>query len=195
MSAVSAGGHDVMECSERGCLIAIVGPSGVGKDSLIDGARAQLPGVHFMRRSITRPSDAGGEDHHALTEAQFTDQRNGGQFLFDWQAHGLSYGISIDAMSLCLQGHTVVFNGSRHAVARQRLDCPQMKLIWVTANHGTRADRLAARGRETREEIIERLSTDDLAIPADAVLVENDGSMQEGIRRMATAIRSLVPDH
>ena len=55
--------------------------------------------------------------------------------------------------------------------------------------------RLAARGRETRDEIIERLSTDSLVIPADAVLVENDGSMQEGIQHMAKAISSLLSDH
>lgn len=179
---------------ERGCLIAIVGPSGVGKDSLIEGARERLPGVHFMRRTITRPAGAGGEDHHALTEAQFDDRRRRGGFLFDWQAHGLNYGISIDAKLLFLQGHTVVFNGSRHALAQQRDDWPEMKIVWVTASHAIRAERLATRGRETKEEIIERLSTDTLQIPREAALVENEGSIHDGIARMTEAIKCLAAD-
>ena len=86
-----------------GHLIAIVGPSGVGKDSLIEGVRNRLPQVHFMQRIITRAADAGGESHRAVTAEEFAALRQAGDLLFDWQAHGLEYGISIDAQRLvCL---------------------------------------------------------------------------------------------
>lgn len=176
----------------KGCLIAIVGPSGVGKDSLISGVRDRLPDVHFMQRAITRAADAGGEAHKAMSKAQFAECRTGGGFLFDWQAHGLSYGIPIEARSLLLQAKTVVFNGSRHALPAQRLAWPDLKIIWVTASHAVRAERLSARGREKKDEIIERLSTDHLVIPDDVVLVENNTSLEDGITRMADAIRSLA---
>ena len=57
-----------------GKLIYVVGPSGAGKDALLEHARANLPAdtkVTFARRWITRSADAGGEAHRALTSAEF----------------------------------------------------------------------------------------------------------------------------
>ena len=42
-------------------IFAIVGPSGAGKDTLIEGALKQRPDLRLIRRVITRPTGAGGE--------------------------------------------------------------------------------------------------------------------------------------
>ena len=51
-----------------------MGPSGAGKDSILDRARVlTLPGtpVVFAHRYITRPAGSGGENHVALSAAEF----------------------------------------------------------------------------------------------------------------------------
>ena len=48
----------------KGCFVAVVGPSGAGKDTIMDAARVALAGdtrFHFVRRIITRP-----QEPHAL---------------------------------------------------------------------------------------------------------------------------------
>ncbi|NQW84910.1 MAG: thymidine phosphorylase, partial [Alcaligenaceae bacterium] len=78
-----------------GSFFFVVGPSGAGKDSLMDGARQPLAPDQFIfaKRSITRPADSGGEDHQACTEAEFVLLEQQGKFLIAWQAHHLSYGL------------------------------------------------------------------------------------------------------
>ncbi|MEC8642757.1 MAG: phosphonate metabolism protein/1,5-bisphosphokinase (PRPP-forming) PhnN [Pseudomonadota bacterium] len=180
---------------QSGVLIAVVGPSGVGKDSLLSGARERLPQVHFMRRTITRPADAGGERHLAVTSGEFRALQERRKFLFHWQAHDLSYGIPIDAENLVLNGHIVVFNGSRHALAQQRDAWPDLGVIWVAADLDIRAERLARRGRETVADIRKRLSTSNAEMPADAIVIENNGSLETGVQQMQTAISNLASRH
>jgi ribose 1,5-bisphosphokinase len=54
--------------SPPGILVAVVGASGVGKDTIMRLAHESLrdePRVHFVRRAITRPPEP-SEDHEAL---------------------------------------------------------------------------------------------------------------------------------
>ena len=76
-----------------GRLIAVVGPSGVGKDTVIAGLCAARPGLHRVRRAITREADAGGEDFEALSLAAFEAAEAAGAYALSWRAHGLAYGI------------------------------------------------------------------------------------------------------
>ncbi|MCY4311665.1 MAG: hypothetical protein OXC54_10220 [Rhodospirillaceae bacterium] len=78
-----------------GRLFLVVGPSGVGKDSILNGAREALADdarFVFARRFITRDAIVGGEDHQPISDAEFSAIEESGGFLFSWRTHGAEYG-------------------------------------------------------------------------------------------------------
>ena len=172
----------------------VVGPSGVGKDTLIDGARAALAvdaGVVFARREITRPADAGGEDHDHVGEADFRARRDAGGYLLAWEAHGFGYGLPGDLAAELAMGRTVVANVSRAVLDEARSRFARVRVVSISASPATVARRLAARGREDAAGIKDRLARADLyaALGDDVVEVLNDGSPAEGVAALVAAIR------
>ncbi|HCA65435.1 MAG TPA: phosphonate metabolism protein/1,5-bisphosphokinase (PRPP-forming) PhnN, partial [Pseudomonas sp.] len=79
----------------RGRLIYLIGPSGAGKDSLLDAARESLAGrgVRIARRVITRSAEAVGEAAHSVSPQEFERLEAQGAFALSWRANGLAYGI------------------------------------------------------------------------------------------------------
>ncbi|MBA3034751.1 MAG: phosphonate metabolism protein/1,5-bisphosphokinase (PRPP-forming) PhnN [Gammaproteobacteria bacterium] len=144
-----------------GCLIFVVGPSGVGKDSLLAHARSSLENnqdFRFVRRHITRPATAGGEDHHALSRDEFADRLAAERFALHWDSHGLRYGIDREIDAWLRAGYTVVLNGSREHLPVARQCYPGMRVIAITASPAALAQRLAQRRRESTDEIIARIA-------------------------------------
>lgn len=177
-----------------GRLFLVVGPSGAGKDTLIDGARAALAGesgIAFARRAITRPADAGGEDHEAVDDAAFDARRDAGGFMLHWEAHGLKYGIPAAYADDLAAGRTVVANVSRAAIPVAMERFAPVTVLEITASPDILAARLAGRGRESVDAIAARLARDAAAIPADAprITVVNDGAREDGIAAVVAALR------
>ncbi len=166
-----------------GRLFAVVGPSGAGKDTLMAAVQAARPDVHLVRRVITRPSDAGGEDFDGVSEAAFAAQRAEGHFALWWQAHGLSYGIPANILDQLAQDHHVLFNASRAALPEARRLFPDLQVIHVTAPEPVLAERLAARGRESAQDIAHRLKRADYALPEGLTVhhVQNDGPIEQAV--------------
>ena len=169
-------------------LVLVVGPSGAGKDTLLEAVRLALAGdvrVRFVRRVITRLAQAGGEDHEAVTDTQFL-ARN---FALQWQAHGLRYGIPADIADDLARGVTVVANVSRTVIAEAAERFP-VQVIEVTAPPDVLAARLSSRGRETAAGAAERLSR-RVALPAGVPVetVVNDGTVGQGAQRLLAALR------
>lgn len=169
---------------------AVVGPSGAGKDTLIAGALRAWPGLRLVRRVITRPAAAGGEDFDGVTEAEFAARKARGAFALDWRAHGLRYGIPGDQVA---GPGDVVFNGSRAALPLAARVFPGLRVILVTAPDAVLAARLAARGREDEAGIRARLARAAYTLPEgiSAAVVVNDGTVEEGIARLLAALQPV----
>ena len=99
-----------------GRFIAIVGASGVGKDSVMAALAARDPRLRLVRRVITRPSDAGGEDFDGVTADAFHARAAQGDFALHWPAHGLHYAIPATVLDDLAAGRDMLANLSRAAL-------------------------------------------------------------------------------
>lgn len=179
----------------EGRLILVVGPSGAGKDSLIAAAADKLSAdasYHFPKREITRPSDAGGEDHIEVSVEDFHTKRNADGYALSWDAHGLCYGVPAVINQQIQNGATVVVNVSRTVLDTARGKYSNLRIIFVTAPLDILAHRIAARGRESAADVAGRLARAGIAQPSgdNVVIVTNDGSLEEAIRAFLLAVEN-----
>lgn len=163
-----------------GALVLVVGPSGAGKDTLIDTAREALaddPRFYFPRRVVTRTAIAELEDHDTIAPDEFQRQKLRGAFALDWDAHGLSYALPGSIEGAMIAGRVVVANVSRAVIPRALEKYERVHVLLITARPEIRAERLLARGRETAAEIEARLAREGAAVPAGVMptIIDNSG--------------------
>ncbi len=158
-----------------GRLIAVVGPSGAGKDSVAAAMVARRPALHWVRRVVTRPAEPGGEPFAPASEAEFARAEAAGAFALSWRAHGLAYGVPRAELSCLSEGGDALVNLSRAVLAEAQARFPALTVLHVTAPPEVRAERLAARGRETRQEIAGRLAR-EAPLPGGLRVVRIDNS-------------------
>lgn len=177
--------------SARAPLVLVVGPSGAGKDTLIAAARSRLAGdsgVVFARRWITRPADAGGEDHVEVALAAFDAAEAAGHFLLSWRAHGLAYGIPRDVERARMAGRAVVANVSRGVVEEARARLEPVAVFAIEVPDALLTARLRARGRESNAEVAARVARVAAPVGGDVTRIVNDGTVEEGVSRFVAAL-------
>jgi phosphonate metabolism protein PhnN/1,5-bisphosphokinase (PRPP-forming) len=178
-------------------LVAVVGPSGAGKDTLMALARARLEGdarFRFAQRAITRPAEAGGEAHRPMSTPEFETARDAGAFALWWNVHGLLYGIPRDIEDDLTARRVVVANLSRGVLADAAMRF-RLRVLVVTAPPAVLAARLAARGRETATDIAARLRREMTLAPGlDIATVMNDATPEEGAARVIAELSRAAED-
>ena len=173
-----------------GQLFMVVGPSGVGKDTLIDAALLECSHISRIKRVVTRNLDAGGEDITSVSREQFDKMEARGAFAFSWHSHALSYGIPKEIHTMLEAGQSLIFNGSRNLIDTVIKAVPKIKILSIEADIETLRRRLVARGRETAGDIERRLDRASFGVAdgPNVTRILNNASLDEATKVLIKAL-------
>ncbi|WP_170473971.1 phosphonate metabolism protein/1,5-bisphosphokinase (PRPP-forming) PhnN [Ruegeria arenilitoris] len=175
-------------------VIAIVGPSGVGKDSVIEALETRFLGYRRVRRVITRPEGEEGEDFDRVSPEAFAQMVLDGVFALNWVAHGLSYGIPKDVEAQRQNSDAVLVNLSRSVLLEAQQTFGNLIVISLTADAEVLAQRLLRRGRESNEEQKRRLRQAKAPLPQglkQVFVVDNSGTLVETVDKILDRLQSV----
>ncbi|MEM9683376.1 MAG: phosphonate metabolism protein/1,5-bisphosphokinase (PRPP-forming) PhnN [Pseudomonadota bacterium] len=186
-----------MSGSGRGCLVLVVGPSGAGKDSILEAAHHALADdarFVFVRREITRPASAGGEPHVPISRDEFRKRADGGGYALSWEAHGLGYGLPVASLAGLAHGRAAIANVSRSILDTARQRFAPVCIVNVTVPGEILARRLAARGREDADAIAGRLARAEAYTVSgpDVRNLINDGPLERAVASFLEILQAVA---
>lgn len=168
-------------------LILIVGPSGVGKDTLLKKIRNKIE-AYFVSRHITRAPDD-SEQNYFVTPKEFLKLKEQGFFVATWNAHSFDYGIAKDE----LQDGANIISVSRSSVGDFEKMFDDVVTINITAPKEICNQRLHQRNRENENDIKERLLNSSKPICAkNLIQFSNDLPLELSTLKFLELIKGLL---
>ena len=191
-----------------GAMVVIIsGPSGVGKDTIIEALRAHYdrPDYDFIVTCTTRAPRAGETDgvhYHFVPEAEFLALRDAGDLLEANQVHGAHwYGTPRQAVCRALErGHHAILKIDVQGAQVVKRRVPDALLIFlVPPSLETLFSRLRSRATETADqlEVRQRDAAIELARQGDYnhVVVNETGEVERTAARVAEIIEEERARH
>ncbi len=145
-----------------GLLFVVSGPSGAGKDTLVDALRARMPRLRYSVSATTRdprPGEREGEHYFFVAKEAFEARQARGGFL-EWRAYNDHlYGTPRDYVETTLtQGYDLIMKPEVNGAIAVKAAYPDAVLIFLVPDRFSQLrERLLARRTETNEEIARRL--------------------------------------
>lgn len=144
-------------------LVVISGPSGVGKDSVIEELKKRDGAWHFTVTATTRsprPGEKDGKDYIFLDTEAFLELRDAGQLLESAEYSGRWYGVPRSQVRDALeQGKDVFLKIEVQGAESIRALAPEAVLIFLApASFEELAGRLGQRRTENDDETARRLN-------------------------------------
>lgn len=152
--------RSVYEGAPGAQLVIISGPSGVGKDTIIDALRARPrePGYHYVVTCTTRaprPGEIPGISYQFLTRDAFARLRDTGELLEWAEVHGNWYGTPRAEVAQALaQGYDVILKIDVQGAQVIKGRVPDALLVFVVPpSLEALFQRLRSRATETADEL------------------------------------------
>jgi len=145
-------------------LIVISGPSGIGKDAVVQALRATYPNQHFVITMTTRPprpSEKDGVDYFFVSKEEFERLIAAGELLEHAKVYSDYKGIPRQQVKQALEsGKDVIMRLDVQGAMTIRKLCPEAVLIFLTASSREEwIQRLSSRCSEATDELELRIRT------------------------------------
>jgi guanylate kinase len=189
------------QSAEGAMLVIISGPSGVGKDTIIQALRERPrdPDYHYVVTCTTRarrPGEIDGVSYQFLAPEEFRTLRESGGLLEANEVHGNWYGTPRAQVREALAaGHDVILKIDVQGAQQVKERVPNALLVFVVPpSLEALFDRLRARATETADqlELRQRNAAIELARQEDYdyVVLNEDGQVE----RTAARIDEIIAD-
>lgn len=169
-------------------IILIVGSSGVGKDTLIKGAKKKFKkDINFVKRYITRKPDK-SENNYSLDTYAFEILKHNSFFISTWNAHDNFYGISKNSITNGLN----IISISRAKISDFEKKYENVYTINITVHKKELKTRLLFRQRESSKDIEQRLKRTYEKLEArNLIEFDNNMKLEDSIKAFNEVIKNI----
>ena len=182
-----------------GLLFVVSGPSGAGKDSLVEALRERRSSVRYSVSATTRAprtDERNGEHYFFLAQEEFELLRDGGRLL-EWREYnGNLYGTPCDYVEESLtEGYDVIMKPEVNGALAVKAAYPDAVLIFLVPDRFSHLrERLLARRTETNEEIARRLEIAQREMKFirsfDYIVVNEQDRLEDAVRDLEAILQA-----
>lgn len=178
-----------------GFLVVLSGPSGVGKNTLLNAVLPVVPDLHYSVSATTRaprPGEVHGRDYFFVSDEEFDEMVRQGRLLEWAEFVGRRYGTPRDYIERCLEdGLTVIMDIDIQGARQIRAKMPEAILVFLwPPSLQELSRRIYGRAQDSEKAITRRLSWARQELEAvsdyDYVIVNDD------LERAASELQSIV---